>query len=395
MESAPLLLARQVRRLAGMIRPPCSLNNLTSRAGGIRAGPHRSGCLSCTISAMAPGIQALRLVRDRFRTMERMPPGPPRSIRRWGWVLLAFSLLNMVTFAFGTLARFASSKGEVLPVVDAIVFLGMVATGIGFMNGWRWTWFLGLMLGVAAVTYGGWVLFDMQRDGADISLPGLPVDLILFLIAPGILLLLSLFSPATLRWMGFLQSETLATPLLPTATAPDPARRRPLVPAVTVLVAAAVVASWFWFGRVNRSFPDEAAGFRLRWSRTVVGGLPFGPPAAPSVDTLAKQRLALYVDGADSLEVRLTEYDLTRFTHNVLLKAALIGIETSPKFPKGHLGRTTSETIDGVAYTCVRTKVASGCLWTEEALTGWALGSGRTSIDRLRALARAIHDAVT
>jgi hypothetical protein len=326
--------------------------------------------------------------------MDRMPPGPPKSIRMWGWVLLIFSLMNMVTFAFGTLASFASSEAEVLPVLDAIVFLGMVATGIGFMNGWRSTWFLGLMLGVAAVTYGGWVLFDMQRNGG-IALPGLPVGLILFLIAPGLLLLLSLFSPATLRWMGFLQPATLATPLLPSATMPEPPRRSFLLPTVTILVAAAVVASWFWFGRLDRSFPEDAAGFRLLWSRTAVGGLPFGPPVAPSVDTLAKQRLAEYVDGVDSLEVRLTEYDLTRFTHKVLLKSAGIGIETSPKFPKGHLGRTTSETIDGVAYTCVRTTVASGCLWTEESLTGWALGSGRTSIDRLRALARAIHDEVT
>ena len=175
------------------------------------------------------------------------------------------------------------------------------------------------------------------------------------------------------------------------------ARRSLLLPTVTVVLVLVVIAAvWFVFEGGSGSFPKEAAGFRLVRSSTVDAYNPIGPPVFDRSNLrVVRIRDAIYVDARRSYEVRIVEDDLTsQFPHDVLLQASGVGIVTSPAFPEGRLGQVTAAMIDGVRYTCVRTKVATGCIWTEPSLTGWTMGDGGVRLDRLRKLAGAIHDAV-
>jgi len=319
------------------------------------------------------------------------PPRAPWSLRVWGWVILAFSILSLISFTLGLLSSFGSSPAPPA-AAGAVIYLVTIATGIGFVAGWRVTWFSGLMLAVAGIAYGGWVVLQLST-----TLQTRAAFAVLW-VGPPLLLLTCLLLPASVRWaIGAPPPWAAASSIHPPTTSTTPPRRSLLLPIVTIVVAAIVVAAWLFLGRGPGSFPERAAGFRLIFSRTVDAGLGFGPPVGSSGDLrVVRQRIAVYTFRGKTFEVRVIEDARTSaFPHRVILLSAGMGITTSPAFPEGRLGTVTTETIHGVRYTCVHTRVAAGCIWTEGALTGWASGDGPRDVERLRQLARAVHDAMT
>ena len=323
--------------------------------------------------------------------MDPSPPRAPWSIRVFGWTILAFSFLGLISFSLGMLSSLGSSSAAPPAAAGVIGSLVTIATGIGFVAGWRWSWFAGLVLAVAGVTFGIWVI--SQFGGTLQTRAGFAV----LWVGPPLLLLVCLLLPASVRWAtGAPPSWASASPIPPSPQVAAP-RRSLLLPTVTVVLALVVIAAvWFVFEGGSGSFPKEAAGFRLVRSSTVDAYNPIGPPVSDRSNLrVVRIRDAIYVDARRSYEVRIVEDDLTsQFPHDVLLQASGVGIVTSPAFPEGRLGDVTAAMIDGVRYTCVRTKVATGCIWTEPSLTGWTMGDGGVRLDRLRKLAGAIHDAV-
>ena len=71
--------------------------------------------------------------------MEPAPPRAPRSIRIWGWVLLASSVLNLIAFATSSMGTLTSGGAPGISSLAVVAFLVTVATGIGFVSGWRWS----------------------------------------------------------------------------------------------------------------------------------------------------------------------------------------------------------------------------------------------------------------
>jgi hypothetical protein len=317
------------------------------------------------------------------------PPQAPWSIRVFGWVIIALSMLSLLFFTLGMLASLGSTSG-VPPAAGAIGYLLSIATGIGFVTGWRWSWLTGLVLAVAGVAFGVWVV---SQIGATLQTRA---GFAVLWIGPPLLLLLCLLLPASLRWaIGAPPAGATVSAIRPPEVVPP--RRRLLVPTVTIVVAAIVVAAWFFHGRGPGSFPREIGAFHLVESRTADGYNPVGPPVSDRSNLrLVRFRDAIYVDARRSYTVRIIEDELTsQFPHDVLLLASGTGIVTSPAFPEGRLGRVTARTVDGVRYTCVRTKVVTACLWTEPFLTAWISGDGGVRLDHLRALSKAVHDAMT
>ena len=321
--------------------------------------------------------------------MDPAPPGPPLSIRVWGWVILALSMLGLLSFMLGQLVSLGSTPGPPR-VAGAVAYLVAIATGIGFTVGWRWSWFTGLVLAVAGVAYGVWVV--SQVGGTLQTKAGFAV----LWAGPPLLLLICLLLPASLRWVTGTAPAWVTAPIPPPPPVATGPRRRLLVPIVSVVGAAVVVAAWFLFGRGPGSFPERAAGFRLLFSRTLDAGHPIGPPVSdPDELRIVRQRLAGYAADGQTFEVRVIEDGHTsRYPHRTLLRAAGIGIVAADPQPI-RLGTVTTETIDGVRYTCVGTRVGGGCIWTDGDLTGLAIGGGSRYTERLRALARAVHDAMT
>lgn len=306
-------------------------------------------------------------------------------------MILAFSILSLVSFTLGLLSSFGSSPAPPA-AAGAVIYLLTIATGIGFVAGWRVSWFSGLVLAVAGVAFGGLVVSDLSG-----TLQTRAAFAMLW-VGPPLLLLVCLLLPASVRWaIGAPPPWATASPISPASTATPTTRRSFLVPVVAILVAAVVVAAWLFFGSGPGAFPERAAGFRLVFSRTVDAGLGFGPPVGSRSDLrVVRQRIAAYAFRGRTFEVRVIEDAHTSaFPHRVILLAAGMGITTSPAFPEGRLGTVTAETIQGVRYTCVHTPVAAGCIWTEGALTGWASGDGPRDVKRLRQLTRAVHDAMT
>jgi hypothetical protein len=305
-------------------------------------------------------------------------------------VILALSILSLISFTFGLLSSLGSTPGPP-PAAGAVAYLVTIATGIGFVVGWRWSWFAGFVLAVAGVVFGVWVV--SQIGGTLQTRSGFAV----LWVGPPLLLLVCLLLPASLRWVTGTRPAWVSGVSIPPPPEVAARRRSLLLPTVTIVVAIVVVAAWFVFGRGPGSFPDRAAGFALVFSRTVDGGVPFGPPISSRNDLrVVRQRIAAYAADGRTFEVRIIEDRLTsEFPHKVLLRAAGIGIATSTAFPEGRLGEVIATTIEGVRYTCVHTRVAAGCIWTDDELSGWALGDGPKDVARLRALSRAVHDAMT
>ena len=323
--------------------------------------------------------------------MDPAPPRAPWSLRVWGWVILASSVLSLISFSLGLLSTLASSSSSSPRLaIGAAVYLTSIATGIGFVVGWRVTWFSGLVLAVAGVVFGASMLVRIGGTLETRAAYGL------LWVGPSLLLLVCLLMPASIRWaIGAPPASLDVRPTAPPPPAPVPPRRA-LLPTVTIVVAAVVVAAWFLIGRGPGSFPERAAGFRLVFSRTVDAGHPIGPPVSSPDDLrVVRQRLAGYVADGMSFEVRIIEDGVaSRFPHRVILRAAGIGLVATGS-QKVRLGEVTVETVDGVRYTCVDNTVGGGCLWTDGELTGWALGGGSRYTDRLRSLSKAVHDAMT
>jgi hypothetical protein len=159
-------------------------------------------------------------------------------------------------------------------------------------------------------------------------------------LGPGLLFLLCLFLPASLRWMrgedhpwqwpmpppptpGSVPSEANAN----AAAVADASPRGPslLLPAVVLVVAASAAGSLLWLRQADGEFPQDAAGFRLsRWA-TVDAGVIFGPPVTHVPDPTqltVEHRLAVYEDGTSSTEIRLFGIDLSGWPHETLLLSA-------------------------------------------------------------------------
>ena len=323
--------------------------------------------------------------------MDPPPPRAPWSLRVWGWVIIASSVLSLISFSLRMLSSAGSSSSTPPAAVGVVVSLVTIATGIGFVTGMRWSWFTGFVLAVGGLVFGGWYLLDVEGG----TLQTRSVLAVLWL-GPPLLLLACLAMPSSVRWaLGAPPAWAMASSIPPPPV--DTTRRRSvLLPVVTIVGAAAIVGAWFLWGRGLGSVPDEAAGFRLYRSWTVNGMPSIGPPVWTQEDLVVlRHQFAYYVDGARSAQVTILYDDHTsEFSHEVLLRAAGIGIVATEANPEGRLGDVSAKSIDGLRYTCVRTTVAMGCIWTEPSMTSWTLSNGGLSVDRIRTLAREIHDAV-
>jgi hypothetical protein len=327
--------------------------------------------------------------------MERPPPRAPLSIRVWGWVLLASSVLNLIAFSTSMMGSLASGQGRSLSAPALVAFLVTVATGIGFVSGWRWSWFSGLVIAVGGLAFGVWYLAQVRGPGAPQVRPVLGV----IWLGPSLLLLLCLLFPSSIRWMrGGEQpwrwpmpppGAAIPPPPVPVEGAP-PSRPSLLLPFAIFLLAGTAAALILWIGQGGGSFPDEAAGFRLARTMDVDAGMIFGPPVTQIPDPTPEEivhRLAVYEDGDTSAEIRLFGVDLERWPHETLLVSAGVAVATDPD-------RITAEAVDGVTFTCARLRQrGAACVWTDGARTGWARSDGPISVDRLRDLATITHAA--
>lgn len=327
--------------------------------------------------------------------MEPPPPRAPRSIRVWGWVLLASSVLNVIVFSTSMMGGLASGQPGGIAGPAVVAFLVTVATGIGFVSGWRWSWYSGLLIAVGGLALGVWYLLKVRGPGAAAIRPALGV----IWLGPSLLLLLCLLFPASIRWMRGGEQPwrwPMPPPGTPAATIPPPpldvtvpTRPSLILPLVIFLVAGTAAGLILWLGRGGGEFPERAAGFRLTRTMDVAAGTIFGPPVTTFPDPTPEaivHRLAVYEDGDLSAEVRLFEVDLSRWPHETLLVAAGV--------PAGR-GRLTAEAVDGVTYTCARLRPGAACVWTDGDWTGWARSDGPLDTDRLRGLASSVYAAAT
>lgn len=327
--------------------------------------------------------------------MQPPPPRAPRSIRAWGWVLLASSVLNVVVFSTSMMGGLASGQPRSIAGPAVVGFLVTVATGIGFVSGWRWSWYSGLLLAVGGLALGVWYLQQVRGPGAAEIRPALGV----IWLGPSLLLLLCLLFPASIRWMrGGEQpwrwpmpppGPSAATMSPPRPDVAAPARPSLILPLAIFLLAGTGAALILWFARSDGEFPERAAGFRLTRTMDVDAGTIFGPPVTTFPDPTPEaivHRLAVYEDGDLSAEVRLFGVDLSRWPHETLLVSAGVPAGTS---------RITAETVDGVTYTCARIRPGAVCVWTDAAWTGWARSEGPLAVGRLRDLASSAHAAAT
>jgi hypothetical protein len=343
-------------------------------------------------------IDALIRAGRRWPSIEPMEPAPPRaplSIRVWGWVLLVSAVLNLIGFFTSTLGTLASGHAPGLSATLMVAFLVSLATGIGFVSGWRWSWYSGLMVAVGGLVFGTWYLAQIPGPGASEIRPALGV----IWLGPSLLLLLCLLFPASIRWMRGGEQPwrwPMPPPGASAATPPPhplaevaPARPSLILPLAIFLLAGTAAGLILWLARGGGEFPDRAAGFRLTRTMDAHAGMIFGPPVTMFPDPAPEaivHRLAVYQDGDVTAEVRLFEVDLSRWPHETLLVSAGVSVGT---------GRITAEAVDGVTYTCARVPPGAACVWTDGAWTGWARSDGPIAVDRLRDLASAAQSAVT
>ena len=246
-----------------------------------------------------------------------------------------------------------------------VAFLVTVATGIGFVSGWRWSWYTGLLIAVGGLAFGVWYLQQVRGPGASEIRPALGV----IWLGPSLVLLLCLLFPSAIRWMRGGEQPwrwPMPPPGTPAATMPPPpadaaAPKRPslILPLAIFLLAGTAAGLILWLGRGGGEFPERAAGFRLTRTMDVDAGTIFGPPVTTFPDPTPEaivHRLAVYEDGDVSAEVRLFEVDLSRWPHETLLASAGVSVGA---------GRVSAETVDGVTYTCARMRRGSACVWTD------------------------------
>jgi hypothetical protein len=117
----------------------------------------------------------------------------PWYVRAWGFVLVVLGLLNLLVAVMDSNVQ--------LRVAEWAILLAVPAAGLGLIGEYRWGWLLGVALGFISTAYGIWLLADAILYGLDITLIGLPYVAVFMLIIPGALLLLSLLSTGTRRWL--------------------------------------------------------------------------------------------------------------------------------------------------------------------------------------------------
>lgn len=131
--------------------------------------------------------------------MEQTHPADPTAlsfITRGAGILLAlFGGLNLMAFFLTFIDHQEMSGVELVFDVASIAIL--LGGGLGLFTQRRWAWPLAILIGILAVAVGVWALFQP----ADVALPGVQVVAFVVLVVPGALLLATLLSPRTLRWL--------------------------------------------------------------------------------------------------------------------------------------------------------------------------------------------------
>jgi hypothetical protein len=120
----------------------------------------------------------------------------PWYVRTWGWILLAWGLLNL-------LALISSSvlSGSGLRPLDFVLTASVLIGAVGLLSESRWGRFLGLLVGILSASLGVWSVLDVLVHGDDITRLGEPFVSLFFLVLPGSLLIFSLLTPRTRTWL--------------------------------------------------------------------------------------------------------------------------------------------------------------------------------------------------
>ena len=137
---------------------------------------------------MQPRRNAGRLDLTSKSVKEDEADRSPWYVRTWGWILLVWGLLNLLAFI---------SSPELSGVPTVAVFSG----AMGLLSESRWGWFLGLLVGILSVSLGAWVVIDVSLHGGDIGALGEPFVSLFILVLPGSLLIFSLLTPRTRKWL--------------------------------------------------------------------------------------------------------------------------------------------------------------------------------------------------
>jgi peptidoglycan/LPS O-acetylase OafA/YrhL len=118
----------------------------------------------------------------------------PRYLHVAGLALVALGALNRASYVLspsGTNSSMSGADAALSIVISALCVFG----GLGLVFRRRWGWWIGILLGVLALFLG-----VLAFAAPDTWSPGeKPVAVIL--TVPGILLLVGLLSPRTLRWL--------------------------------------------------------------------------------------------------------------------------------------------------------------------------------------------------
>jgi hypothetical protein len=87
-------------------------------------------------------------------------------------------------------------------VIDLAPTVVILAGAVGLLSDSRWGWSLGMLVGFSGVAVGTWILLDVSIHGGDITLLAAPIIAFFFLFLPGLLLIFSLVTHRTRRWLN-------------------------------------------------------------------------------------------------------------------------------------------------------------------------------------------------
>jgi uncharacterized membrane protein len=110
--------------------------------------------------------------------------------------LLVWGLLNLFVLIFSP----GLSEAGLRPL-DFVLTAAVLIGAIGLLSESRWGWFLGLLIGILNVILGSWVVVDVSTHGGDITALGEPFISLFVLVLPGSLLIFSLLTPRTRKWL--------------------------------------------------------------------------------------------------------------------------------------------------------------------------------------------------
>jgi hypothetical protein len=120
----------------------------------------------------------------------------PWYVRVWGWILLLLGLLDLLSYGYSL-----TTDDMVLRPVDFIPTIVFAAGAIGLLSESRWGWTFGLLTGLLGFSVGVYILLDLSIYGGDITVLGLEF-VAMFLIVAGLLLVFSLLTPRTRKWVA-------------------------------------------------------------------------------------------------------------------------------------------------------------------------------------------------